>query len=157
MENARNQYMIWYHVKVKTHNTTVGPNDIDSLRPSGAYMRRQTRTSVVQIMASLNQRWFVVNWTLGDIVQWTFNRHSNIYFNHKKIYLEISARFLGLNVLTHWGRVTHICVSKITIIGSDNGLSPRRRQAIIRTNAGILLIGPLGTNFSEISSEIHAF
>ena len=31
---------------------------------------------------------------------------------------------LQLNVLTHWGRVTHICISKITIIGSDNGLSP---------------------------------
>ena len=48
--------------------------------------------------------------------------------------------------LTHWGRVTHICVSKLTIIGSDNGLAPWRRQAIIWTNAGILLIGPLGTN-----------
>ena len=29
--------------------------------------------------------------------------------------------------LTHWGRVTHICVNKLTIIGSDNGLSPGRR------------------------------
>ena len=58
--------------------------------------------------------------------------------------------------LTHWGRVTHICVNKLTIIGSDNGLSPDRRQAIIWTNAGILLIGPLGTNFSEILIEIHA-
>ena len=46
--------------------------------------------------------------------------------------------------LTHWGGVTHICVSKLTIIGSDNGLSPGRRQAIIWTNAGILLIRPLG-------------
>ena len=26
--------------------------------------------------------------------------------------------------LTHWGRVTHMCIGKITIIGSDNGLSP---------------------------------
>ena len=52
--------------------------------------------------------------------------------------------------LTHWGRVMHICVSKQTIIGSDNGLSPDRRQAIIWTNAGILLIGPTGSNFSEI-------
>ena len=34
-------------------------------------------------------------------------------------------------ILTHWGRVTHICVSKLTIFGSDNGLSPGRRQAII--------------------------
>ena len=53
--------------------------------------------------------------------------------------------------------MTHICVSKLTIIGSDNGLSPGRPQAIIRTNAGILLIGTLGTNFSEILSEIHTF
>ena len=33
--------------------------------------------------------------------------------------------------LTHWGRMTHICVSKLNTIGSDNGLSPDRRQAII--------------------------
>ena len=59
--------------------------------------------------------------------------------------------------LTHWGRVTHICVSKIIIIGSDNGLSPNRRQAIIWTNAGILLIGPLGTNFSEILIETFSY
>ena len=51
--------------------------------------------------------------------------------------------------------MTHICVSKLTSIGSDNGLSPCRRQVIIWTNAGILLIWPLGTNFSEIFIEIH--
>ena len=50
--------------------------------------------------------------------------------------------------------MTHICVSGLTSIGSDNGLSPGRRQAIIRTNAGILLIRPLGTNFSEFSVEM---
>ena len=59
--------------------------------------------------------------------------------------------------LTHWGRVTHICVSKLSIIGSDNGLSPDRRQAIIWTNDGILLIGTLGTNFNEILIEIQTF
>ena len=48
-------------------------------------------------------------------------------------------------------------VSNITVIGSDNGLSPDRRQAIILTNAGLLLIGPLGTNFSEILIGIHTF
>ena len=53
--------------------------------------------------------------------------------------------------------MTHICVSKLTIIGSDNGLSPDRRQAIIWTNDGILLTWTLGTNFSEIFSEIYAF
>ena len=59
--------------------------------------------------------------------------------------------------LTHWGRVTHICVSKLTIIGSDNGLSLSQRQAIIWTYAGILLIQPWGTNFSEILIEIDVF
>ena len=59
--------------------------------------------------------------------------------------------------LTHWGRVSHIYVGKLTVIGSDNGLSPGRRQAIIWNNAGILLIGPLGTNVSEILIEIYTF
>ena len=51
----------------------------------------------------------------------------------------------------------HICVGNLTIIGSDNGLSPGRRQAIIKTNAGILSIGPLGTNFNEILIGIQTF
>ena len=58
---------------------------------------------------------------------------------------------------SHWGRVTHICISKLTNIGSDNGLSPGRRQAIVWNNAVILLIGPLGTNFSEILIGIQTF
>ena len=53
--------------------------------------------------------------------------------------------------------VTYIWVSKLTIIGSDNGLCPGRRQAIIWTNAGILLIRTLGINFSEILIEIQIF
>ena len=53
--------------------------------------------------------------------------------------------------------MTHICVSRITNIGSDNGLSPGRCQAIIWTNAEILLIEPFGTNFNEIFMAIHTF
>ena len=49
------------------------------------------------------------------------------------------------------------CVSKLNIIGLDNGLSPGRHQAIIWTNAGILLIWPLRTNFGAMSIEIHTF
>ena len=59
--------------------------------------------------------------------------------------------------LTHWGLMTHICVGKLANIGSDNGLAPGRRQAIIWTNAGISLIGPLGTNFSEILVGVQTF
>ena len=43
------------------------------------------------------------------------------------------------------------------IIGSDNGLSPGRGQAIIWINAGTLLIWTLDTKFSEILCEIHTF
>ena len=50
----------------------------------------------------------------------------------------------------HSGRATHICVGNLSIIGLDNGLSSSRRQTIVSTNAGILLIGTLETNFSEI-------
>ena len=80
--------------------------------------------------------------------------HQLRYFlRYRRVY-----HYMGANVtLTHWGRVTHICVGKLTIIGSDNDLSPDRRQAIIWTNAGLLLIGPPGTNISEILIEILIF
>ena len=69
-------------------------------------------------------------------------------------YLSYSRGYSSM-LLTNWGRVTHICLGNLTIIGSDNGLSPGRRQAITWTNVGILLMGPLGTNFSEMLIEIH--
>ena len=50
-----------------------------------------------------------------------------------------------------------ICFGKLTIIGSDNSLLPGWHQAIIWTSAGILFIGPLGTNFSKISIGILTF
>ena len=59
--------------------------------------------------------------------------------------------------LTHWGRVSHTWVSNWTIMGSDNGLSPGRRQAVIWTNAGILFMEPLGINFIEILLGIPIF
>ena len=50
-----------------------------------------------------------------------------------------------------------MCVNKFPIIGLDDGLSPDWHQAISWTNAGIVLIGPLGTNLGEILVEIHIF
>ena len=65
--------------------------------------------------------------------------------------------FMEHFVSTHWGRVAYICVGKLTIIGSDNVLSPDRRQAIIWNIVGILLIRTWGTNFGKTLSEIHTF
>ena len=61
------------------------------------------------------------------------------------------------NLLTHWGRVTHLCVRILTITDSDNGLSPGWHQVIIWTSAGILWKGPSGTHFSEILIDILTF
>ena len=55
------------------------------------------------------------------------------------------------------GEKAPVNISKPAIIGSDNGLLPGRRRSIIWTDAGILLIGPIGTNFSEILIWIHTF
>ena len=73
-----------------------------------------------------------------------------------KLFVEILCISIEIPI-THWGRATHICVGKLTTIGSDTGLSLGRRQAIIWTNAGILLLGSLGTNFSEILIGIQTF
>ena len=70
---------------------------------------------------------------------------------------KINSARKGLIILTNWGRVTHICVGKLAIIGSDNGLSRGRRQAIIWTNAGLSSFGTPETNFSEILIEIETF
>ena len=91
-----------------------------------------------------------------DKLNSVFTCHS---FNDDKLSLIFRPVYKGdmICYLTHWGRVTNICVGNLTSLGPDNGLSPGRRQSIIWTDAGILLIGPLGTNFSEILIDIHTF
>ena len=82
--------------------------------------------------------------------------HIATYISYICMYMCIYTYIVSLNKPC-LARFTHICVGNLTIICSYNGLSPGQRQAIIWTNAGILLIGPLGTNFSEILIEIHKF
>ena len=77
--------------------------------------------------------------------------------NHKTFIKWTFEKYCNIILFTHWGRVTHIGVSKIAIICSDNGLSPGRRQAIIWTKAEILLIRTWGTNVYEILKEIYMF
>ena len=58
--------------------------------------------------------------------------------------------------LTHWDRVTHICVGKLIIIVSDNGLLPARRQAVIWHNIRDIVNWTLGNklqwNFNRNSN-----
>ena len=83
----------------------------------------------------------------GHVMMWArFGSQGSIALNWH-------SRYSGTRYSGTW---LYICVTKHSI-GSDNGLLPDRRQAIIWTSAGILLIEALGTNFSEIFIEIHAF
>ena len=61
-----------------------------------------------------------------------------------------------MELLTHWGQVTHIYISKLTIIGSDNGFLPGLCQAIIWTNDNILPITSQGTYFNDILIQENA-
>ena len=56
-----------------------------------------------------------------------------------------------------WINSSDICISKLTIIGSSNGLWPKQHLTIISTNAGILLTEPIVTNFNKILIKILTF
>ena len=70
----------------------------------------------------------------------------------------LGSRCYYTTCLTHWGRVTHICVSRLTITGSDNGLSPGWRQAIIRTKSGISenLIEIITFSFTKMQLKVSS-
>ena len=72
---------------------------------------------------------------------------------HLKLGKSGGKEWLHSNHITHWGQVTHIYVSRLTITGSDNGLSPGRRQAITWTNAVMLFNWTLRNKFKWIHNR----
>ena len=102
---------------------------------------------------------YEINFCIPSVLMWRVSTfHETVHdANMCFCYRASATTMLINNLLTHWGWVTHTCISKLTIIDSDDGLSPGQRQAIIWTNAGIMLIGTSGTVFSDISIENHTF
>ena len=131
-----------------------GVNDMSTLDNVKAWFRQAPRDYRKEHFFDATLRHCAYNDHLRDFtpLQWRHDEHDGVS-NHQPRDCLFKLIFCFRWVLTHWGRVTHICVSDLTSIGS----SPGRRQAIIRTNAGILLIRPLGTNFSEFLVEILIF
>ena len=58
--------------------------------------------------------------------------------------------------LSHWGRLAHICVSKLTTIGSDNSLLPGQHQATIRTMLGYCYFEQTSATSSAYSINFHS-
>ena len=112
--------------------------------------RHWSGSTLAQVMACcltapnhhLNQCWLIINEILWHSTEGSLKRNAPDIYPFS---------------LTYWCLAKHIWVDKLTIIGSDNSLSHGRRQAIIWTKDGILLIRPLGTNFNEILIKIHIF
>ena len=124
------------------------------------------QSCVCERICAFAPHWFCNRWSeIYPIVTYSFGILFSVLFiskiisvNHMHYMYLYHRRSLQYFYLTSiWDRVTHIRVSKLTIIGSGNGLSHDRRQAIIWTIAGLLLIWALGTNFSEILIEILHF
>ena len=99
----------------------------------------------------LNQRWFTCE------LQWNVNQYRTIFMQENEfeyVICKVWAILFQPDVLTLWGWVTHICISKITIIGSDNDLSPGRHY--LNQCWNIVNWTPR-TNFKEILVRIHTF
>ena len=143
----------------------------NSLMPDDAYMHQSSRSLLIQIMA-----WhrISITWTKSDNRIGQLGKNlSEILIKNTIIFMKSHCRNCLQNIklcctwvnvlirsvtrksLTHWGRVTHICIGNLTTISSDNGLSPGWLVAIIWINAEVLLIWTLGTNFCKILIEIH--
>ena len=100
------------------------------------------------------QLWFIVSYNKSYYLMMNGEQTLSKYIDNVNAAPTLIFDNVCIMILTHWGRVTHICVDNLTINGSNNGLSPGTRQAIIWTNVGILLIGHLVTNCSEVLIEI---
>ena len=95
---------------------------------------------------------------LSASLHWLWGNHMSAQEPHKQHWSMWTNVFHEYTrSLPHWGWVMHICVDNHTIIGYDNSLSPGWCQAIIWTNAGILLTETLGTNFNEFLIEPLTF
>ena len=124
-----------------------------------SWWRHQMETFSAFLALCAGNSPFIFNYNMQCIYHWLSNFGTCIEQTSRgqlEYYCPLS-KHEHHHMLTHWGRVTHVCVRKLTIIGSVNGLSPGWLQGIIWINAGILLIGPLGTDFNEILIRFQTF
>ena len=74
---------------------------------------------------------------MPDFIEVSAKQTAQLKFDFLKIIADRVREMLVM--LTNWGRVTHICVNKQTIIGSDNGMSPGRRW-FFKSSMGIKVL-----------------
>ena len=135
--------MTWWYRNIFsiTRNFWGKPPSVDSPHKQPIMQRCSGDVTVMFIMLS--------HFSVED---WLKFKYFSTFLQNNTIRTMVVVRTASLDVyydpqsFPHWGRVMHVCVSKLG-----------QRQSIIWSNATILLIGPLGTNFSEILIRIHTF
>ena len=136
-------YGVFRYIKERPDWEFTGYSQIQE--PSSIFWKRPPTGMKVDCAYWTSRKMLTTNCEISTAETMTIYRQHSKVTHTKNIWMQS----MHLCILTHWGRVTHICISKLNIIG--------RWEAIIWTNAGILLIGPLGTNFSEILIKIQTF
>ena len=146
-------YALWWFVRhLPCGVNSLWPNEAIGCRNTGSPLPRQRLC--VRSMPIHNQTkwWLIANWPPGNKL-WIKTKYCSLnalenfvckmaailcrpQYVHKVNIVENSKVEQGLFYMisfqnSSWGRVTHICVANPIIIGSDNGLSPGRRQAIV--------------------------
>ena len=134
------------------------------------YLNRGPNKLMLQCPSLLHQMYMLfINWMYficDNKLCWTWTWTMRAVWNFHRIWITMEKSFLKW---THGFYVSAVCGNSISpnavhkesvnqvSIGPDSGLLPIKRQAIIQTNAGLLSIGPLGTDFNEILITIQNF
>ena len=134
-------------------------------RALSLHTNKQMETFWCKLPSSLLQKLCKVSFDRASLWQFNYTENQTINGDADYWFVTISNLFiiasesllacLGAIQWSHWARVTHICVSEITSIGSDNCLSPD--QAIIWIDDEIFLRWPLETSFRKNVIEVHTF
>ena len=101
-----------------------------------------------------NQCWD--GWWSCTVIWITWSSLSRVLRKAVKLKHSFTHLHSYMHCLTHWGWVMHLCLN-YAITNPDNGLSSVCQKAIILINAGLLWVGPIGTNFIEILIRILIF
>ena len=104
--------------------------------------------------------------SFSDIRNYFLISENATIFWYQKLFSDIRSYFLISEIIFWYQKMPRFSDIRNYVLISENNfwyqkieflISPDRRQAIIWSNAGLLLIGLLGTNFSEILIEILTF
>ena len=137
-QNEENNYCypmtqrnVWLRYKYSKHNSTApmstrGPYKLLGVVSAEKLEIRCIRR-IILYQCQRSKIGFEISRSGTGIYMWRAYHRLNIFL--KQSY----RKTMEVNYLTHWGRVMHICVNKLTIIGSDNGLLPAGAKQLSET------------------------